>query len=339
MHFSDRKRLSSFFLLLIFTIVFWSCKQKLGYQPELSFYYWKNKFSISVSESKKLEELQVKKLYLKVFDLTVDSETNTVRPVAVVTIPDLAKLHEREVIPCIFIENHVFQVTEDKDIEPMVTKIIYKIKSLIGERFTEVHIDCDWTKTTKEPFFSFLTKLSELSGKEISCTIRLHQIKYAKATGVPPVLRGVLMCYNMGVIQKEKETNSIFNLELVKNYTKNIKNYPLKLDIALPIFSWNVVFREEKFLFISSTPFLSMEKGKFTYIKDNLYKCIAGTRLGDRPVLKGDVVRQEAPNQEDLKECILLFSQLLHRPSFIFYHLNKQNIETYETVFNYCATN
>ena len=55
------------------------------------------------------------------------------------------------------------------------------------------------------------------------------------------------MYYNMGDLEALDEPNSILNLEKAAPYLAN-PHYDLPLDIALPIFSWGVLFREGKMI-------------------------------------------------------------------------------------------
>ncbi|HTB32143.1 MAG TPA: hypothetical protein VK808_08965, partial [Bacteroidia bacterium] len=83
-------------------------------------------------------------------------------------------------------------------------------------------------------------------GKLLSATIRLHQVKYKEKTGVPPIDRGMLMFYNMGKVNSIPGYNSIYNERDANNYASYVKSYPLPLDVALPVFSWAVIFRDGK---------------------------------------------------------------------------------------------
>ena len=94
-------------------------------------------------------------------------------------------------------------------------------------------------------YTDFLEEVKKSISKDVklSCTIRLHQVKYALKSGIPPVNRGTLMFYNMGDIYDQNESNSIYNLKNAEKYTAFIKDYKLPLDLALPIFRWYVHYR------------------------------------------------------------------------------------------------
>ena len=120
------------------------------------------------------------------------------------------------------------------------------VENGIIENTNNLQVDCDWTISTKEKYFNLLILLSNYI-EHLSATIRLHQIKYVKATGVPPVEKGVVMIYNLDSPADTNIRNSIFSFEKALLYLKgNLEHYPLQLDVALPAFSWGVHFHHGK---------------------------------------------------------------------------------------------
>ena len=315
-------------LFLLLACLLFQCEEKLS-KHEVSFYYWKSRFVLSSEENAILKTARTKKLYVKYFDIKIDLTNHKVYPVASIQ----GKIDiTTAIIPSMFIENEVFKYS-DLEIENLASlvwkKIVAQNKNLQVDLIQEVHVDCDWTVTTKDQYFKFLIELGEVSGKEISSTIRLHQVKFRGQTGIPPVKRGVLMCYNMGVIQDPNEENSIFNLKTLKNFTGSVKSYPIPLDIALPLFEWSVVFRNNKFAFILNTQVLYNKTDVVQKTEKNEYTCVKSSRIGDKVLLKGDIIRRESVNDEDLKQSIRWFDDQLPNYEIIFYHLDKQIISSH----------
>ncbi|MFN0048153.1 MAG: hypothetical protein ACKVOU_03400 [Cytophagales bacterium] len=277
-------------------------------------------------------------MYIKFLDVVINPQTLHIQPVAVVNY-DTSQFLKHAIIPCVYIENKVFYELNDEEIDTMASKLVSKVLSMARKNCQEIHIDCDWSKNTQKKYFYFIEKLKAISQRNISATIRLHQIKYARQTGIPPVNDGVLMCYNMGVIQDVKEKNSIYRSSVLKKYTKNVAAYPVKLTIALPIYAWNVVFRGDKFLYIYNNEISFAENIYFEKENENIYRCVRSTNLGNKPLLKGDRVRYETASVAELKEAVQLFANTLEKPNFIFYHLNTQNLQTYEVFFDDCFAN
>jgi len=101
-------------------------------------------------------------------------------------------------------------------------------KQQYRNQIKEIQFDCDWTPSTKEKYFAFLKKMKHLfADKRISCTIRLYPFKYPKKAGVPPIDRGMLMCYNAGDVKDINAINSLFNKNEVLAYFKGAESYPL----------------------------------------------------------------------------------------------------------------
>lgn len=197
----------------------------------LSFYYWKTTFSLNAFEKKILQEQQVKKLYIRYFDV------DDTGPIAPIQLHDA--INQFEVVPVIYIKNKTFEKSDST-----LARKIFILASRIHQT-SEIQFDCDWTLSTRDNYFEFLRQYKRLSNQTVTATIRLHQVKYKQRTGVPPVDRGILMYYNMGEINPGT-SNSIYEKNIAGRYNQFIKSYPLELDIALPIFSWGYIVREGK---------------------------------------------------------------------------------------------
>jgi hypothetical protein len=214
-----------------------------------AFYFWKSTFELSTNEKNILYNHQINTLYVKYFDVMWNAKLNAVVPVAKIkfkqNIPS-----QIQVIPVVFITNNALIKTKENQIPKLANDIAQILKSyqtVVHQNIAEIQLDCDWTLSTKEKYFHLIEhlKLQFNSSIQWSATIRLHQIKYADNTGLPPVNKGMLMYYNMGNIHSTKY-NSIFNKEDAEKYAPYIKQYPLHLDAVLPVFSWLKVFRNTK---------------------------------------------------------------------------------------------
>ncbi|MBK7537616.1 MAG: hypothetical protein IPI49_20035 [Myxococcales bacterium] len=73
-------------------------------------------------------------------------------------------------------------------------------------------------------------------------------MKYRERTGVPPVERGMLMFYNMGRFSAEQRDRAIFDAASADKYLARLHDYPLPLDLALPIWSWTLHLRDGEVL-------------------------------------------------------------------------------------------
>lgn len=236
----------SLILILIVATLLLSCKSEKKHQAP-SFYYWKTEFALSNIEKINLAHLKVKHLYVKMFDVVWDYDENETRPVGI--LEDNGELSDYSITPVIYLKNEVFKNLDligSKKLAKNVVEQVSKMSSKYNFTYNELQLDCDWTALTKDKFFEFLKKIKSLTNLTVSSTIRLHQIKYKKKTGIPPCDKGVLMFYNMGEINTSKSRNSIFNPDDAKKYSSFIKSYPLPLSAALPIYSWGIHSRSGK---------------------------------------------------------------------------------------------
>jgi hypothetical protein len=51
----------------------------------------------------------------------------------------------------------------------------------------------------------------------------------------------------MGNLRHLQTTNSIINERELKKYINTLDDYPLPLDVALPVFDWYLLFEENKY--------------------------------------------------------------------------------------------
>jgi hypothetical protein len=230
------------YMFFLFALIFFPHCQKKERQITTAFYHWKTNATVTDFEKKSLDSLETKTIYKRIFDVDWNDEAHFPEPISVA---QSFKFVGQKIISTIFITNKTFIKLADNQLDTFVSVFFDKInKNTEGPLFDEIQVDCDWTQTTRDTYFLFLKKLKKLSQKKVSVTIRLHQIKDKNVMGVPPVDKGMLMVYNMGNLDDAKTENSILNINTLKTYVSNLKSYNLKLDIALPIFSWGVVVRD-----------------------------------------------------------------------------------------------
>ena len=331
------QRLSIFSLRLCvfaFILILISCHSKsLPTIPHLGFYHWQTNLKISPKEQQYLDSLPVKKLYIKFFDIDWDFNQQTALPHASLLV-NAQIPHSIEIVPTLFITNRTFQQIQEDAIDELVSnvhqKLIEQLTKFPKHSITMIQLDCDWSLSTKAKYFRFLEKLKEVWREEImlSATIRLHQIKYVEKTGLPPVQRGLLMFYNMGEVKEYDTKNSILDVDIAKKYIHRLADYPLPLDLGLPLFQWGVLFREGKMIqLINQIRTADLDDTtRFDAIDPIRWKVTKSTYLNGLYLYEGDIIRVERVVQKDLKTA----TQLLH-PFFqgkeydlVFYHLAEE---------------
>lgn len=226
---------------ILILILFFSCNKQENHA--YGFYYWKTKLSLKESEKDVLEQSSLTNLYVRFFD--ADKVDGKFQPVSVISKSENFR-SSKHIVPVIFITNRTFLYIKDSEID-FLAKSIYslidkKIKEFGFADASEIQIDCDWTAGTKNDYFNFLKKLKALSHKEITSTLRLHQVKDKVTMGIPPVRKVYLMCYSTSSPLENSDKNSILDIQILKNYLSEVQNYPIKkIDVALPIYSWGIV--------------------------------------------------------------------------------------------------
>lgn len=302
-----------------------SCGQSS--EPAISFYYWRTTFNLSDAENDAVIGNQARRLYVRYFDVDVDAEVAFPRaPVRFAYKPGT------DVIPVVFIKNRVF--LSNPNIEELARKILGLVDTIdesVGITTAEIQFDCDWTTKTREAYFKFLETVKARSEKNLSATIRLHQVKYFDKTGVPPVNRGVLMYYNMSAIESG-ERNSIYDRKTAKRYLAGIDKYPLMLDLALPIYGWGVHIRNGRPIGLRRKEDLSGIDTNSVFIKGvNEYSISKNLYFHGTFYKKGDILKIETVSDSQLLEMAKDLSEAGFSPyEVIFYDLDQFNLNRYE---------
>jgi hypothetical protein len=320
-------------LIVLAALSLTSCTPNGTAQVKRGFYYWKSNFALRPSDRDVLTKLDVNYLYVKFFDVTWKNGPAPVATVKFSTRPPTAI----RVIPTVFITNDTLKKLSPNAVTDLARKISGKIRRIGDQnnlaKFTEIQIDCDWTDSTRQKYFVLLQQLKKEWGDAkicISATIRLHQIKYCQRTGVPPVDRGVLMFYNMGDVTDFDTQNSILDLDIAKQYTGTLHEYPLGLDLALPLFSWGVVFQDKRFIGLASDFHLSeMKRKPFKPYREHIFRVGANVYLHDTQLYQGDLVRIEESTYLECRKSAAFLKRKLNLNSqsrVLFFHYDPTDI-------------
>ena len=309
-----------------------------------AFYYWKTSFpsaGLSNYEKNVLNKINNQKIYIKIFDVDWDEATHFPKPVGELMGYKSDDSLMQKVIPTIFITNRTFLQTPRTQLDTLATLILQQIELKIAQTdFKEIQFDCDWNESSKTNYFEFLKIIHSKVNKNIqlSATIRLHQIKFYEKTGVPPVDKGMLMCYNVSDLDSPQSVNSVSEPAALKSYLKNARVYPLSLDIALPIFAWGVVLRNAQAVKLihplrsddadlnNNTVFAKKTNHNFEILQNTYFK--------GHYLYKDDVIRIEEVPLQTLHETTKLLKPLLEKNrqdtlTVAFFHLDSTNLKAY----------
>ncbi|RKR81534.1 hypothetical protein BDD43_1681 [Mucilaginibacter gracilis] len=321
--------------LLLITLLLTACNH--GRKVNTSFYYWKTVYKQNATESAYLNHLHSNKLYVRIMD--VDMDEDGINPVPVSPVTFQSKLPDTlQIVPVVFIVNDVLRNISKPKLNELAGKLLRFVKGKVTQAgkvdFAEMQIDCDWTAETRDNYFYLLRQIKTVTGnKTLSVTLRLHQLKNRKRTGVPPADKVLLMCYNMGNLRKYGTQNSIIELSELKKYAgENLSTYPMPMDIGLPLFSWAVAFRNKEYAGIDKRinfNILNDEK-QFRSNGNGLYSAVAD--LPAYGLLKGDEIRWEDSALADVQAATVYISKYLKPGNInvVYFHLDDDVIKKYK---------
>lgn len=326
-------------LLSILFLSFQSC-QPAPIKITPAFYHWQTKFDLTPTEIIYLKDLSVQKIYPKFFD--VDWDFNQQEAVAKASLIVTTALPDAvEIVPTVFITNRTLVHITDANIPDLAQKIAQKLLGQLtafpNVTLQEIQFDCDWSQSTQQKYFTLLKLLKKefrLLNIQLSATIRLHQVKYVKDTGIPPVERGMLMYYNMGKVQAVATENSILDNQIGQQYLATLKQYPLPLDLALPLFRWGVLFRDNKMIKLLNQleETAIADPKRFRKVNENHWEVIKSTYLDGVYLYKNDAIRLEKITYRALSTAADLLQQHLKKEdrSIVFYHLDSTVLKDFE---------
>ena len=324
------------FTIIAIGLLFISCKESKKQAAENStpkvsvesydrgIYHWKTTFDISAEDSTFLQEYNINRLYVRMFDvgMEINEINDSLEAVPLGTTRFKSCIPVGcSFIPTVYITQEALKAYSYRESE-LAELIVKRVKAMSSWNdlgaFQEMQYDCDWTETTRkgcEKLCESTQKLLNQDGIILSGTIRLHQLEEATY----PFDRGVLMIYNTGSFVNPKTRNSILDYddvskylsseERIRKFLKARQTNCQKIDIAYPTFSWGVLFDD---------------KGQFK----RLVKDIDGYSPG-----KNEHLRTERSDYKEVSRVKSLVDSVL-APVIngnIIYHLDSNNLKNYNS--------
>lgn len=316
------------FPLLFIVLLFVSCEQKKLHP--YTFYYWKTKLSLSSLEKEALHKATTPILYTRFFD--IDKVNQKFEPIGTITYENNFDTNKK-IVPTIFITNRVFFKIKREEIEFLAKQthdlILKKSTEYKLNLNREIQIDCDWTAGTRDDYFLFLKELKKISGKDITCTLRLHQVKDKVIMGIPPVSSVFLMCYSTSSPLENSDKNSILDITTLKNYLANIEEYPIKqIHVALPIYSWGIVTNHlGKHKLINGLSKKDFENPNFKMVSDHEIEIMKDDFYFGYFLNKGFKIKVEEISNNDIKEVIDFLDQKINNFPIVYYQLDQKFLQ------------
>lgn len=324
-------------LVPLLLLVLNGCSHKAGNAPYegAAVYYWRTIWQLSPRESDFLHQHHIQRIYLRLFDVVKKDG---------VPMPDATLRFSQPLpkgcalIPVVFVSDDCLSAdTTDSSLACHIADRVVQMGQTNDFIFSELQIDCDWRTSNQAAYFAFLrqlrTALSRHGSFRLSATIRLHQLRQTP----PPVDYGVLMCYNTGDLTNYRTRNAVLDAKEVRFYQQSLGTYSLPLCGAYPVFRWQRLFRNRRFVSIVRDLNLA-DRQSFAPVSPGLYKVVKShsvpspdsSAFGLR-LFAGDEVKQdEVPADSVLAVMHLLQTQ---RPGInrqvIIYSLNDKDIKRY----------
>ena len=298
------KKCALLFNLLVILMMTGCRKDTIQVVSGNSAYYWSTVFSISRQQQDFIRQHNISRLYVRYFDVVLNDDR---QPIPNATIQFSDSLPKGiEIIPTVFILNECMTSDASDLAEKIASRVFQMNETHDVDNVREIQIDCDWTQRTEKQFFNFMESLREklkAKGISLSSTIRLHQL----AGTPPPADRGVLMMYNTGDFTDINCQKPILDTEVAVPYLKNLSDYPLPLSAAYPLFSWKILFRQNKFVGIMHS--------------DDEYPVLPTDSIIIRSVTTEEILKAKACLQKHRKDI---------NSEIILYELNNKNITKFK---------
>jgi hypothetical protein len=288
-------------------MVYWqpgNASEGLSVSPKISYYHWANTYT---DDPARLHTYAPAQLYLKLLDIGYRDQKLSINPTDIRAPPSVP------VTPVVFLDNNALK---DAALDTVYAQILTHIPP---QKYQHLQVDCDWTEQTRDTYFAFLTRL-KADYPHLSVTLRLHQVKYAARTGVPPVERAALMYYNMSDIRDTETQNYILDTEVGQRYLQNFEEYPLPLDLALPLYQQTRVIRQGKLVHLANSAAINADKTERQ--EDNHYKVTQGHYWQEYYLYPDDELRVDTVDLKALQQAAEQLSAVMHPDEVIFYTIN-----------------
>lgn len=314
-----------------------SCSRNQPDEVQHAIYYWKSEDYMSDKEEAYVDSLQVTKLYLKFFEVNYSAELSNYPESKMDWWRADIQDNIKELVPTVYLRNVVFLKSTREELDNLAENVNFLINKYVGDKFRdsltihELQMDCDWTPKSRNNYFYFLEKLKEISGKQISCTLRLYPYKYRQNMGIPPVDKVTLMCYNLLNPFENPTQNSILETEELENYLKGVKPYPKHIDVALPVYSWAHVYHNERFSEVMY-PDTTQLHNFWNRDKPFWYTITQDTIINNVYLREGDKIKYEEISEETIHSAITILKKYIdfdNQTTVALYHLDETQLNHY----------
>jgi hypothetical protein len=302
----------------------------------ISFYHWRTGFAPTGLEREYLTQVPSSKVYIKAFNLSWDAFTNSERQHTVMKMkPDSLKFMD-EVVLSVFITDETFLNMPEIQLEAMAARTAFLLDRTIkmfaknsAVKVKALQIDCDWSAKSRDKYFAFLEAMrkegANIGLTELYATIHARHVIDTETLGVPPVDQAALIFYNMGTEEEITTNVSILNASFDKSYLKALSEYPLHLDLILPLSGWGVQYRDGYAVDLMTN--LSIERLMTSNCckasENNVFEVDSGMYVDYTAVYKGDKIQVKTISRDQVKKAAArLLDKMPDDARVIYFHLD-----------------
>jgi len=331
----DNKKIKkSMLCLFLLSLVLFGCETNKG--KKMAFFHWKDTFKVTNFEKKCLSQLGTSDLFLRVFDLTLDSSKTNVIPSNFVTVSDT--LSAFSIIPVIFIDKSTLANINIENVNALAIKTALKIKSMMNEKsivFNKLMIDYNWDAAESNVYFNLLKCLEKaLPNVEIIAALRYNQAVELRKYGVLPTKHNLVYFYNYLKIDANLSKNNMLEDSLAQIYADAIAAYPNSFSLALPIYSWALQIRADKVINtlprriksdFENNDLFFVSNYSFLVSKDSNYKGIE--------FKKGDLIKVESAKYSQLSSVAAIVKKSIRSTKLkqiVFFDLDFLNFNQFD---------
>ena len=131
------------------------------------------------------------------------------------------------------------------------------------------------------------------------------------------------------------EKNTILDIPTLKNYLSKLEDYPIKMDVALPIYSWGIVTNHlGKRKLINALTEEDLQNKNFQKIGNSTYRILEDGFYFGMYLNKNFTIKVESIPENDIVEVQKFIDQKINEPHlYIYYHLDSKFTNRYKKLF------
>ncbi len=320
-------------LFVLATVLFSACTP---YVVRPAFYYWDDHWELPDLTRQYLDTLGSDRIYVRFFDVEWDAQRNRALPIRSIHLAPTFPAG-LELVPVVYLSEHILPEIRPEARQQLAALIFERVIRIADSLpFHSVQLDCNWSVATKDAYFGLLEHLQQqlhAVGADLTVSVYPHHIVGRDSLGVPPTQQAMFMLYEIADMDRISQDNTLCSTDQLRAAVVAAENYPLVLDLVLPIFSWGLVVRNQETVALMRHLHLSEleDRDRFEVVNAYFYRVLENTYLDGVFLYKNDLIRVESVNPDQLKKTLKPLSPYLRRDQLEvgFYHYDLNTLSQY----------